>query len=233
VTDDEADDTPPIREGFADALRESAFGRVAPGETPSAKDLLAAMGGVRGLVESILPGLSFLIVYTITGQLLPSVLIPFAIAVAFVVARVVTRSAYTFALIGVLGIGLSAGLALFTGNAKDNFVLGFGLNALFIVILTMSILWRRPLVGVIAALIRGDDATWRDDRARFRVALIATSLWTGVFLLRLVVELPLYFAGATATLATLKLILGVPLYAIMLWVTWLLLRTAYARPEPE
>ena len=44
-------------------------------------------------------------------------------------------------------------------------------------------------------------------------------------------ELPLYFAGNTPALATLKLILGVPLYAAMLWVTWLLMRTVWARAD--
>jgi hypothetical protein len=92
---------------------------------------------------------------------------------------------------------------------------------------------RRPLIGVIAALITSTGAEWRADRAKFRVALIATFLWIGLFALRLAVELPLYFAGDTAGLATAKLLLGVPLYAALLWVTWLLMRTAYASPKPE
>lgn len=217
------------RPSLGDAARKSSFGVVTPGETPTAHALLAAMGGIRGLVESILPGLTFLVVFTITGQLLPSVLIPLAIAVAFVIARVVTRSPYTSALAGVLGIALSAGLALITGRAEDNFVLGFGINAVFLVALLVSLAARWPLVGVIASLITSDGSAWRDDRAKFRVAVISTILWCGLFAVRLGVELPLYFAGNTAALAALKLILGVPLYAAMLWVTWLLMRTAYSR----
>jgi hypothetical protein len=50
-----------------------------------------------------------------------------------------------------------------------------------------------------------------------------------MFALRLAVELPLYFAQATQGLATMKLLLGVPLYAGVLWVTWLLMRVAYGR----
>ncbi|HPU03196.1 MAG TPA: DUF3159 domain-containing protein, partial [Rhodoglobus sp.] len=69
---DEQESTPPsIRDSFAAAARRSGLGKVAPGENPSGSALLAAMGGVRGLVESILPGLGFLVVYTITQQLLP------------------------------------------------------------------------------------------------------------------------------------------------------------------
>jgi hypothetical protein len=218
-----------VSESLAQAARRSAFGKVAPGETPTGSALLAAMGGIRGLVESILPGLAFLVVFTITQQLLPSVLIPLAIAVLFVIARAVTRQPWTSAVAGVLGIGLSAGLALLTGRTEDNFVFGFIVNGVFLVALLVSLAVRWPLIGVIASLITGEGTSWRQDRAKVKVAIIATVLWCGLFAVRLGVELPLYFAGNTQALATLKLILGVPLYAAMLWVTWLLARTVWAR----
>ncbi len=223
---------PDFRSALAAAARTSGLGKVAPGETPSGSALLRAMGGVRGLVESILPGLGFLVVYTITQELVASVLIPLALAIVFVIARIVARQPWTSAAAGVIGIALSAGLALITGRAEDNFVFGFGINAVFLAALIVSLVVRWPLIGVIASLITGEGTGWRSDRAKLRVAIIATLLWCGLFALRLGVELPLYFAGNTAALATLKLILGVPLYAALLWVTWLLVRTAYARPQP-
>lgn len=223
---------PSIREALAAAARKSGLGKVEPGETPSGSALLAAMGGVRGLVESILPGLAFLVVFTLTRQLLASVLIPLAISVIFVAVRAITRQPWTAAVAGVIGIGLSAGLSLITGRAEDNFVFGFLINAGFLVALLVSLVLRWPLIGVIAALITGEGSVWRVDKAKFRVAVIATGLWIGLFSLRLAVELPLYFAGNTAALATVKLILGVPLYAALLWVTWLLVRTAYRRDRP-
>jgi hypothetical protein len=233
MTDEQEPMPPSLRDSFAAAARRSGLGKVAPGENPSGSALLAAMGGVRGLVESILPGLGFLVVYTITQQLLPSVLFPLGLAVIFVLVRVVTRQPWTSAVAGVVGIALSAGLALLTGRAEDNFVFGFLINGAFLLALLISLAARWPLIGVIASLITGEGSTWRQDRAKVKVAVIATVLWCGLFGLRLAVELPLYFAGNTQALATLKLILGVPLYAALLWVTWLLVRTAYARPEPE
>lgn len=221
----------PLGESLADAARKSGFGAVEPGEAPSAGALLKAMGGVRGLVESILPGLAFLVIYTITGDLFLSVAIPIAIAVLFVIVRAITKTPWTSALAGVIGLALSAGLALITGRAEDNFVLGFFINGAFLIALLVSLAVRWPLIGVIVSLIRSEGSGWRADKAKFRVALIATVLWCGLFAVRLGVELPLYFAGNAAALATLKLILGVPLYAGMLWVTWLLVRTVYARPE--
>jgi hypothetical protein len=132
---------------------------------------------------------------------------------------------------GVVLLGVSAGLALLTGRAEDNFVVGFVINAVFLVALVLSLVVRRPLVGVIASLLTGDGASWRGDRARLRVAVIGTFLWCGLFALRLAVELPLYFLGNAAGLATAKLLLGIPFYAAVLWATWLLMRTAWSKSD--
>lgn len=226
-----ADQTPDLRESLAQAARKSGLGKVAPGETPSGSALLEAMGGIRGLVESIVPGVAFLVIYTFTLQLVPSVAVPVGIAIVFVIIRLASRQPWTSAAAGVIGIALSAGLALFTGRAEDNFVFGFLLNGGFLIVLIVSIAARWPFIGVIASLITGEGSAWRQDRAKVRVALIATVLWCGLFAVRLGVELPLYFASNTSALATAKLLLGVPLYAAMLWVTWLLVRTAYRRTE--
>lgn len=219
---------PSVREALAAAARRSAVGQVAPGEAPTTGALLAAMGGVRGLVESILPGLAFLVIFTITQQLVASVVAPVVVAVGFVVVRLVSRTPVSSALVGVVGVALSAGLALITGRAEDNFLLGFVINAVFLVAIAVSLIVRRPLVGLIATLLVPTAVDWREDKAKFRVALIATVLWACLFAIRLGVEVPLYVAEATQALATMKLLLGVPLYAGVLWVTWLLMRTAYS-----
>lgn len=230
MSDDKA---PSLSEAAATAARKSGFGKVTPGETPTGSALLGAMGGIRGLVESILPGLGFLVVYTVTGNLLWSVLAPLAVAVLFIVIRIAMKQPWTSAIGGLVFLGLSAGLALLTGQAKDNFIFGFVINGVFLTVLLISLAVRWPLIGVIASLITGEGPDWRDDKAKVKVAVIATILWCGLFALRLGVELPLYFADNTQALAALKLVLGVPLYALMLWVTWLLVRTAYARPQSE
>ncbi|MFC0678092.1 DUF3159 domain-containing protein [Lysobacter korlensis] len=218
-----------LRGAFSAAARRAGIGQVPPGEAPSARALLKAVGGVRGLIESILPGLTFLVVYTITRDLLPSVLIPLVVAVAFVVVRAVTRSPVMTAVAGVLGIAVSAALALLTGRAEDNFVPGFFINAISLTVILISLAVRWPLIGVIVGVLTGEGAAWREDRAKRRVMTVATVLWAAMFALRLAVQVPLYFAGATEWLAGTKLLMGVPLYAVFLWVTWLLVRAAYGR----
>ncbi len=226
----EAPDAPPsFSESFGAALRRTGIGRVTPGEVPTARSLLAAIGGARGLVESILPGLGFLVVYSISRSLVPSVLIPLALSVAFVLTRLLTRSAPSQAFAGVLGIATSAALALMTGKPEDNFLPGIIINLVSLAVLLLSLLLRWPLVGVIAGFLTDEGTAWRRDRAKRRVLIVATWLWVGLFTLRLVVEYPLYLAREAEWLAGTKLLLGVPLYAALLWVTWLLVRAVYTR----
>ena len=228
MTEERPDERPSTTAAFGAAAQRSGLGTVRPGETPTAGALLAAVGGVRGLVESILPGLAFLVAYTVTGELLPSVLIPLGVGVVFVVVRLVQRSAVIPAVAGLLGIGVSAALALLTGDVNDNFVPGLLTNIAFLLVAIISVVARRPIIGIIVGLL-AQDPHWRADAAKLRVASVATWVWAGLFAARLAVQGPLYLAGATSALAATKLLMGVPLYAGVLWVIWLLIRSVWGR----
>lgn len=205
------------------------LGAVAPGETPTGAALLGALGGVRGLVESILPGLVFLVVFAITKSAWMSALAPVAVSVVFLVLRLVQRGPVMSALAGLLLVGISAAAVLLTGNPNENFLPGIWINVAFLVGTLVSLVARWPLVGILLGAITGDLAGWRRDPRTRRAATTATWVWAGLFAARLAAELPLYFAQMTETLAVVKLVMGVPLYAVVLWITWLLLR----RPKPD
>ena len=63
-----------LADGMAAAARRAGFSPAADGEPISGHALLAAMGGIRGLVEAVLPGLVFLVAYTITRDLIPALI---------------------------------------------------------------------------------------------------------------------------------------------------------------
>jgi hypothetical protein len=229
IDDTDSGNEETFRSALNAAVRNAGIGQVAPGEVPTGKSLLAAVGGVRGLIEAILPGLGFLVVYAITQEVLPSVIAPVALALVFVAVRLATRTPAVQAFAGVAGIALSAGLALFTGRAEDNFALGLIINTVSVAVLLVSLLVRWPLIGIVAGVLTNELTEWRVNKAKRRVLTMATWMWVGVFSLRLVVQAPLYFAGHTELLAAMKLLMGIPLYAAMLWVTWLLVTSVYRR----
>lgn len=203
------------------------FGAVSPGEAPTAGALFSAIGGVRGIIESLTPGLVFLVVFTVTGELFPSVVAPVAVALVALLVRLIQRLPLLPAISGGVGIALSAGLALWTGRASDNFVGGFIINSIAFTAFAVSLLIRKPLVGVIAAAL-APKTGWLTEPAPRRAVTIASTLWTGFFALRLGVQLPLYFADLTSALAATKLVMGLPMYAAMLWVTWMMLKSSHA-----
>jgi hypothetical protein len=58
---------------------------------------------------------------------------------------------------------------------------------------------------------------------------VLTLCWFALFAARLAVQVPLYFAGNVPALAITKLIMGVPLYAPLLLLSWLMVRASFTR----
>ena len=185
-----------------------------------------AVGGVRGMVESVAPGMVFVVVYVATSALTPALVAAVAVTLAAVVLRLVQRTPVTQALAGVVGVGIGVFWAWRSGDAQNYFAYGLVTNAAYGVACLVSIVVGWPLVGLVVGLLRGEGTAWRRDRAERRVYTWATWVWVGMFGLRLAVQVPLFLGASVGWLGTARLVMGVPLWALTLWVTWLLVRTA-------
>jgi len=196
----------------------------------------AAIGGVRGLIESVLPGLVFVVAFVATADLSVSLIVSVAGAVAAVVLRLVQGTPVTQALSGILGVGIGVVWAWRSGESRNFFAWGLWVNAGWFAGALVSILVRWPGVGVIVALIRGDGMGWRTDPAAVgvrRAYTWATWIWVVLFGLRLLVQVPLYLDSTVGWLGTAKLVMGVPLFAVGLWLSWLLVRQRAGAPAPS
>jgi hypothetical protein len=186
-----------------------------------------AVGGVRGLVESTLPGLVFVVVFVATRRLVPSLIAAAALALVAVVVRLAQRTPVTQAFSGLLGVAIGVVWAWRTGEAGNYFAWGLWVNAAWCLGALVSILVGWPAVGVIVSFVRGQDQSWRTDHgadALRRRYVQATWLWVALFGLRLAVQVPIYLQGEESVgwLGTAKLVMGLPLFALGLWLTWLL-----------
>ncbi|WP_430869097.1 DUF3159 domain-containing protein [Demequina aurantiaca] len=190
----------------------------------------AAIGGPRGFVESILPGLVFVVAYITVGGFKVPVIASVGIVVVMVVARLVQRTPVTQAMSGVFGVALGAVWAWRAGDAGEYFLPGLWINAVYLVgvLITMAVGW--PIVGVAVGLFRGIGTSWRKDREIRRRMQWATLVLAATFGLRLLVQVPLYLAGNVTALGTAKLAMGIPLFALSLWVMWLLVGSV-GRPQ--
>ncbi|WP_067782561.1 DUF3159 domain-containing protein [Actinomyces vulturis] len=191
-------------------------------------DLYRAVGGYRGVIESAGPVTLFLTIYVITSNLLWAGASALIIAGLAIATRLIQRQSITPALGGVVVTALSVLATWKTGKAENFYILGLGINAVCLIGLVTSILARCPLVGVVDALMRGHDMSWRTDpdRATHRkVYRQATWVFAAMFALRLIVETPMYIAQASTVLGITRLIMGLPLFALTLWLMWMMVRT--------
>ncbi len=197
--------------------------------------LVRAIGGWRGLFDSGVPAAVFVIVYlasgSVGGQNDLGLALWLAIAAGVVVAvwRLVRRESLQQVLAGFVGLGVSAFVASRTGRAEDFFLPGILINLAYGTAFLVSILVRWPLLGVVIGFITGEGLKWRQDRKLRRVYAAASWIWVGVFGLRLLIQVPLYLAGAVGPLGVTRIILGWPLFLGAAYVTYRVLKPALAK----
>jgi Protein of unknown function (DUF3159) len=187
--------------------------------------LLHALGGRHGIADSSLPGLAFVIAYTASGQDLDfAIWTAVALGVVMFAIRLVRRETLQFASAGFVGVAIAAFIAKQTGRAEDFFLPGLFLNLAYGAAWLISILVRWPLMGVIVGPLIGEEMRWRQDPEKVRVYSRASWIWVGLFVFRLAVQLPLYFADELVALGVAKTAMGFPVFALAAWLSYLVLR---------
>ncbi|WP_127817893.1 DUF3159 domain-containing protein [Microbacterium sp. CPCC 204701] len=226
--------TPPPAEPSASDVLGAALGSAArragldPAEGKSTGHVVwSAMGGWRGILESVLPSLAFVLLFTFTRELVISLGVSVGLAAIFTIVRLVQRQTVSAALGGLIATVAAAALALWTGRAEDNFVWGFLTNGAYGTAFLISAMVGWPLIGLAVGFLMGEGTRWRADKRKRRVFFWLSIAWAGLFAARLLVQLPLYFAGDVTALGTLKLVMGLPLFAPLVAVTWLAVRALY------
>lgn len=212
-------------------------GGLAQAAAPQEFSLAQAVGGVRGAAETLVPGLLFVVVYTIGRDLRLSLLLAVGAAVLAILARVVTRSGPSQAISGAVGVAVCAGFALVSGDARNFYLPGFLTNVGYGLVCALSTVslpritvagrvlqGPYPVIGLLLGPLTGEGLAWRRAPERLRAYRQVTLLWAGFFALRLLVQVPLYLADLVGALGAARIVMGVPAFALMVWLTWLRLR---------
>jgi hypothetical protein len=198
--------------------------------------LSAALGGRRGIVESAVPTIGFTLSYVVSSNLRASLTISISLAVVLLVVRLVQRQPVQFVLNSLVGIGIAAVFAARSGKAEDVFLPGIIYNSVYAAAMTLSILVRWPVVGLMLGSVTGDVTAWRRDPAVLRLCSRLTWLLVAPCAIRVAVQLPLYlFAGEAHKVAWLgasKLALGWPLQVAALSLMALLLARGRTPVQP-
>lgn len=199
--------------------------------------VIAAIGGPRGVVESMLPGFVFVILFVITQNLTLTVVVSAVLAAVLVIVRLIQRQSVLGALSGLISVAICLIWAWKSNQARNYYMFGFITNVVYMALLALSLAVRTPALGLVVEFIRTLPtskfkawlAGWRDDLELRRAYTIITVLWIGVFGLRLLVQVPLYLANNVAWLGTTRLLMGIPFWALAIWVSYLIVATPMHR----
>jgi hypothetical protein len=203
------------------------------GEPLTPQAVLQSLGGWRGILESFLPGVVFIGTFAFTQDLLISAAAPTLAGIVALVVRAIQRIKLMPALIGLFGIVICSATTLFTGNPDDYFLPGLITNIAWLFALVISLLIRWPLLGFALGLVSGSLSKWRYNQRMRGAAYLATYVWLTMFVLRLSVQVPLYIADQVTWLGIARVTMGVPLFALVIMFTWMIIRAFVPKDDEE
>ena len=192
------------------------------------EQMRASIGGWSGTIVTAVPTVVFIAVNAFAG-LKPAVLAAVASAVLAAIYRLARKQPVQHAVSSLLGVVVAALIAARSGEARDYFLLGIITSFGYAAVFAVSILIRRPLVGVLWEFLDPTPtggAGWRRTPALMRAYDVATAAGFLLFLSRAVVQQSLFLHDATGWLAAARLGMGYPLYVAALGFAFWICRRA-------
>jgi hypothetical protein len=194
------------------------------------KELLdKALGGWRGLVDSALPSLLFVVIFVVQKDLNLALITSVVAGVILLVIRLFEKKSLTQVIGGFFGLLFSVFLTWRTNDASNFFLTGIITNLVYGIVLFISLIVKKPLLGYLVGSLVGNTSGWLQDQRLVRAYTTITWIWVGVFSIRVGVQVPLYLADNIAVLGPIKIFMGWPLYLFAAWISYRIVQTARSK----
>jgi len=191
------------------------------------KELLdKALGGWRGLVDSALPSLLFVVIFVVQNNLHLALITSVVTGVILLIIRLIERKSLTQIVGGFFGLLFSVFLTWRTKDASNFFLTGIITNLVYGLALFISLIVKRPLLGYFVGSLVGNTSGWLKDPLLVRAYTTITWIWVVVFSTRVGVQVPLYLADNIELLGPIKIFMGWPLYLFAAWISYRIVQTA-------
>ena len=193
-------------------------------ENDDREKVLAAFGGKKGLIDSGIPSILFLVIFNLRDDLQEALYASVAVSILLTVIRLIKRDTVQHAFSGLIGALICAWFANRTGNPSDLYIPKLLTNLGYGTIYLIANLSGWPILGLMLGPILGENLLWRNDPKRKAAYLRAGWLWVGMFFLRITVQYPIYKSGNVNLLGTVNLAMGYPLFLATAYGSWLILK---------
>lgn len=186
--------------------------------------VIGAFGGKKGLIDSGVPSIVFLIVFNVTSDLQNALIAAISISAILTIIRLIKRDTIQHSMSGFIGILICAWFANRTGNPSDLYIPKLLTNLGYGTVYLIANLAGWPILGLMLGPILGENLMWRKNPARKKVYIQAGWLWVGMFFTRIAVQYPIYRSGNVNLLGTVNLAMGYPLFLATAYGSWLIIR---------
>jgi hypothetical protein len=186
--------------------------------------VIGAFGGKKGLIDSGIPSIIFLIVFNLTRDLQTALIAAISTSAVLTIIRLAKRDTIQHAMSGFIGILVCAWFANRTGNPSDLYIPKLLTNLGYGTVYLIANLAGWPILGLVLGPILGENLMWRKNPARKKVYIQAGWLWVAMFFIRIAVQYPIYRSGNVNLLGTVNLAMGYPLFLATAYGSWLIIR---------
>ena len=183
-----------------------------------------ALGGKKGLIDSGVPSIVFLVVFNISKEVNTAVMSALALSLILAIIRLIKKDTIQHSVSGVIGVLICAYFANRSGNATDFYIPKLLTNLGYGTVYLIANLVGWPVLGVVLGPLLGENFTWRNNPERKKMYIKASWIWVAMFFFRIMVQYPIYKSGNVNLLGTVNLAMGYPLFFITAYATWLVIK---------
>ena len=187
--------------------------------------VINALGGKKGLIDSGLPAVVFLIVFNINQDLQGAIWASLSLAITLAIWRLIRKDTIQHSISGVIGVLICAYFANRSGNATDFYIPKLLTNLGYGTVYLIANLVGWPILGLVLGPLLGENFTWRNNPRRKKMYIKASWLWVALFFSRIAVQYPIYKSGNVNLLGTVNLAMGYPLFFAAAYGSWLIIRS--------
>lgn len=187
--------------------------------------VINALGGKKGLIDSGLPAVVFLIVFNINQDLQGAIWASLSLAITLAIWRLIRKDTIQHSISGVIGVLICAYFANRSGNATDFYIPKLLTNLGYGTVYLIANLVGWPIMGLVLGPLLDENFTWRNNPRRKKMYIKASWLWVALFFSRIAVQYPIYKSGNVNLLGTVNLAMGYPLFFAAAYGSWLIIRS--------
>jgi len=188
--------------------------------------VIKALGGKKGLIDSGLPAVIFLVTFNVRNDLREAIVAALSLSICLAIFRLAKKDTIQHSISGILGVLICAYFANRSGNASDFYIPKLLTNLAYGSAYLLANLVGWPILGIVLGPLLGENFEWRKNPERKKVYTRASWIWVALFFSRIAVQYPIYRSGNVNLLGTVNIAMGYPLFFAAAYGSWLVIKTA-------